>query len=270
MPPPLAMNRIPVLLTAFLFLVSLSTLQAETPPFPAGIDHRPWDRLLKTYVDERGLVDYAGWHANAGDRAALDRYIAQFAPASKTPATGDDAIASLINAYNAITIAWILDNYPTPSIRKTDDPWDVERWQLGGERVSLDDIEHVFLRPEISWAVHSVVVCAARSCPPLRREAFTANNWYALMEDSYRRWLARDDLNRFLPEKNTVRLSKIFDWYEEDFTGEHTIPAVLRRYAPERYEAFLKGDFKIRFLDYHWGLNAQSDLGKDYDHGWFF
>jgi hypothetical protein len=242
---------------------------AHWPPFPAEINHQPWDRLLKTYVDERGMVDYAGWHANAADRQALDTYIAQFAPASETPATGDDAIASLINAYNAITIAWILDNYPTPSIRKTDDPWKAKRWQVGGETVSLDDIEHAFLRPEIGWAVHSVVVCAARSCPPLRQEAFTAETWYGQMEDSYRRWFARDDLNRFLPEDDAVRLSKIFDWYEEDFVEDHTIRSVLRTYAPERFNPFLKTDFKIRFLDYHWGLNAQSDLGADYDHGWF-
>ena len=87
------------------------------------------------------------------------------------------------------------------------------------------------------------------------------------MRDRYRVWLAREDLNRFLPEKNQVRISKIFDWYNGDFRGDHGLPKILARFGPPEHREFLmESDFRIRYLEYHWGLNAQSDLGEDYDH----
>ena len=33
-------------------------------------DHSAWDTLLRKYVDDGGLVDYAGWKQNAGDMRA--------------------------------------------------------------------------------------------------------------------------------------------------------------------------------------------------------
>lgn len=88
-------------LGALLLFVGLS---AAMPEAPAGIDHDPLDRLLQEYVDDKGLVDYGGWKENDQDFAALKDYLSQFAPEPEEPATGDDKIASLINAYNAFTI----------------------------------------------------------------------------------------------------------------------------------------------------------------------
>src|SRR6185436_1865523 len=67
----------------------------------AGIDHAAWDRLLSTYVDEAGLVDYAAWKASAADRRALSDYLARLAAVPEPPAQGSDLAASLINGYNA-------------------------------------------------------------------------------------------------------------------------------------------------------------------------
>ena len=46
---------------------------------PAGIKHDAYDRLLKKYVNDQGLVAYEKWKASAEDRKALDDYVAQFA-----------------------------------------------------------------------------------------------------------------------------------------------------------------------------------------------
>lgn len=241
---------------------------AARPEVPSGIDHGPWDELLGKYVDEKGLVDYRGWHSNKEDLRALDDYLAQFAPAPETPASGDEKIASLINAYNAFTIQTVLKNFPTESIRKLDDPFDGERHRVGGELVSLDHIEHRMLRPMIGWKVHSVVVCAARSCPPLLDEAYFPDTWEEQMKERYRTWLARGDLNEYDTGGfgNTVEISKIFDWYDKDFKGNNSIQNVLRRFGPEEYKDFFAEGFRTRHKKYHWGLNAQSDLGKDYSH----
>ncbi len=144
---------------------------------PSGIDHSAWDRLLKKYVDDKGLVNYGAWKNNREDLEALDSYLKQFAPKPDKPAEGDEKAASLVNAYNAIAIRTVLDAYPVESIHKVGKPFENKRWTIGGEKVSLNDIENGTLRPMLKYAAHSVLVCAARSCPPLQRTAYTSENF---------------------------------------------------------------------------------------------
>ncbi|MFA6963080.1 MAG: DUF547 domain-containing protein [Opitutaceae bacterium] len=241
---------------------------APTVEVPAGIDHAPWDALLKKYIDERGLVAYAKWKAEAADMKALDDYLARLAVPATTPAKGREEIAGLINAYNAFTIRWILPNYPTESIRKLDDSWGKARWTIGGHVVALDEIEHKNLRPLYGWRVHAIIVCAARSCPPLQTTAYTAENLWPLTEQAYHAWLSRDDLNRYDPKTGRVDISPIFKWFKDDFTGTGELSVVLAKFGPEKLGAFFqKADFKVDYMDYHWGLNDQGGLGKDYRHG---
>jgi len=255
-----------------IMMVPFTRAQAEMPTrVPSGIDHTDYDRLLRKYVDDRGLVDYGGWKGNKTDFAALKNYLGQFSLEPEEIAGGDELIASLINAYNAFTIHFILMNYPTESIRLLNEPFDGKRHKVGGKWISVDTIEHKMLRPLIGWKVHAVVVCAARSCPPLLNRAYFPGTWEEQMRERYRAWLAREDLNSFDTKnfRNTAEISKIFKWYEEDFKGEHRVKNVLSRFGPEKYATFLSGDFRIRFKEYHWGLNDQSDLGKNYKHGVF-
>ncbi len=211
---------------------------------PAGIDHAPYDRLLKKYVNDRGLVNYRGWKENAGDLQALRAYTTQFAAKGETT----DA-ASLIDAYNALTIQWVLDNYPVKSIKATDSPWKAKRHRIGGREVSLDEIEHDTLRPQVGYRTHAVLVCAAKSCPPLRAEAYTAEKLDEQLDDAMRRWLGREDLNRFLPAEKRVELSKIFSWYGKDFDN---LRAVLAKYGPMECP-----DCRISHRSYDWALNEQ-------------
>lgn len=250
------------------FLLTATAPAAPTLRVPAGIDHTTWDILLKEYVDSRGLVDYARWSKAAPDRAALFRYVSEFSRTDGEPAVGDEEIASLINAYNAFTVLWILRNYPTPSIRELDDSWGEARWGVGGRAVSLDEIEHKNLRPLYGWKVHAAIVCAARSCPPLQRHAFTAGNLATMTDRSYRAWLGREDLNEFDPAAGKAKVSAIFKWFAGDFAGEGELAAVLEKYAPPAMTAFLRRrTYSVEYLDYHWGLNDQSANGADYDLG---
>ncbi|MCA1604153.1 MAG: DUF547 domain-containing protein, partial [Acidobacteria bacterium] len=126
---------------------------------PAGIDHSPWDRLLKKYVNERGLVAYAKWKGSSEDLRALDGYLKQFEPAPPQPASGNEKAAALINLYNALTMRWILQNYPTESIQALDDSFGAQRHLAGGRKVSLNDIEHGTLRLQIGYRAHATLVC---------------------------------------------------------------------------------------------------------------
>ena len=260
--------------TALYWLFPALVLTAGAQPVepPKGIDHQPLNELLARYVNDQGLVAYAAWKESPEDRKNLRDYLAQFNAVGSEAATGDERIASLINAYNAFTISFILDNYPTESIRLLDDEFKGKRYLIAGKLWSAEDIEIATLRPLIGWKMHSVVVCAARSCPPLLNEAYFADDWEEKMEERYRLWLARPDLNSYHPDqgwgsRGEVDISKIFSWHKVDFKGEVSVQDVLARFGPEKYRAFLeKADYRIKYEDYHWGLNDQSDLGADYKH----
>jgi hypothetical protein len=262
-------RSLPVLM---LFLTAMFGRLTAGPTLsvPADSDASSWDRLLKTYVNEQGLVNYRSWKENPGDLKALDVFISNFEAAPKTPAQGASETAALINLYNALTIRWILQNYPTESIRALDDSFGGARWRVGGRTISVDEIEHKNLRPLYGWKVHATIVCAARSCPPLQREAYTVTNLETLTTQAFRAWLGRNDLNRFEPAAKRVVLSPIFKWFKGDFTGQGELPKVLAHFGPEAHRLFLSsGDFKIDYLDYHWGLNDQSGLGGQYRAGFF-
>jgi Protein of unknown function, DUF547 len=232
---------------------------------PANVSHEAWDTLLKKYVNDRGLVAYADWKKNQTDLEALDSYLKQFVEKPLTPASGNDAAASLINLYNAATIRWILANYPTESIKGLKDSFVAKRHEVGDSRVSLDDIENNALRPLLGYRTHAVLVCAARSCPPLQRFAYAPLQIDEQIDTAYRTWLSRSDLNRFMPDAKKIEISNIFNWYKDDFDKAGGVTKILARYAPQQYHDFLaSGNFETTYLPYNWGLNDQSDQSKEY------
>jgi hypothetical protein len=230
-----------------------------------GIDHSAWDRLAGKYVDGAGLVAYERWKSDAKDREALKSYLEQFAAKPESSAAGNELGASLTNAYNALTVSWVLENFPTESIRALKDSFTEARHSVGGEKVSLDDIEHGTLRPKFGYRVHGAVSCASLSCPPLSSDAYTAEGFEGQLDAAMRRWLARGDLNRFLPAEKKVEISEVFKWFLEDFQKAGGLGSVLRKYAPAQYRDFLaREDYEIEYLSYDWGLNDEKGLGKNY------
>ena len=80
-----------------------------------------------------------------------------------------------------------------------------------------------------------------------------------------RTWLAREDLNRFEPERRQAEISMVFRWSREDFEKAGGVERVLAKYGPEALHAFLAaGGYAIGFLAYDWGLNDQGEEGRHY------
>ena len=268
MPPRLALAGLLGLL-AVCGLVLFKARAAEPPPaqvnVPRGVDHEKFGALLKKYVNDQGLVNYAAWKADAGDVAALDSYLKEFAPKPEKPAEGNARAAALANLYNAGVLSWILQNYPTESVWETKDPFTAKRYTIGGEQVSLNDIENGALRPQIGLEAHSVLVCAARSCPPLQQTAYTAGGFEGQDAKAYHVWLGRTDLNAFDTDKKKAEISSIFKWYKDDFDKAGGVKKVLAEKAPETDRAFLAGgDYEVSYLSYNWGLNDQGEHGRSY------
>ena len=242
-----------------------AAFEGEAVSVPANVSHEAWDGLVKKYVNERGLVAYAAWKENKADLDALEAYLRQFAAKPETPASGNDEAASLINLYNATTVRWILTNYPADSIMGLSDSFGAKRHEIGGRKTSLNDIEHGSARPLLGYRAHAALVCAARSCPPLQRFAYTADKVESQIDTAYRAWLAREDLNHFVPEEKKAEISSIFNWFKEDFAKAGGVKTILPKYAPQQDQNFLAGgDYEISYLAYNWGLNDQGEQGKSY------
>jgi hypothetical protein len=231
----------------------------------AGINHDEYDRLLKKYVNTQGLVNYDAWKQSAADFAVLNEYLKQFAAKTDIPAQGNEKAASLVNAYNAFMLQWILSNYPTESVWSLRGSFTEKRNEIGGRKVSLDDIEHGTLRPLIGYRAHSVLVCAARTCPPLQRSAYSGYQFEKQDDQAFRAWLAREDLNKFLPNGKRVEISSVFKWFKNDFDEAGGIPKILGRYTPASVREFAaSGNYDTKYIPYNWGLNDQGPHGRNY------
>ena len=82
------------------------------------------------------------------------------------------------------------------------------------------------------------------------RPLYTAADLETLLETNMRRFLDDPSRNRIDRERRELRLSRIFEWYAEDFGG----PQELARYV----DGFVDGDvagFDVSFLEYSWELN---------------
>jgi Protein of unknown function, DUF547 len=223
----------------------------------------PWDKILRQYVNQQHLVDYA--KLKQQDWKKLRDFVASLGQEGLQPLSPNAKKALLINAYNAMTMEWIVENYPVQSIWDTSRPFKAHRFHLAGEAASLDEIESR-LREMKDPRIHAALVCAARSCPPLRREAYTADNINAQLDSNVREWLANPALNRFDTNKRIATVSPIFKWYGKDFQAySGGLRGFLIQFGPPAAVEKLKdGKFAIRFATYHWGLNDQSGRGKGY------
>jgi Protein of unknown function, DUF547 len=240
--------------------------------------HAAWTTLLKKHVvllggGKASQLRYAGM---ARDREALKAYLDSLSAVSRAAFDGFSKAqqqAFLMNAYNAFTVELILSKYPNlQSIRDLGSllkkPWSIKNVPLLGDTVTLDNIEHDMLRKRGSYddpRVHFAVNCASIGCPMLREEAFVAERLEAQLEEQTRRFMSDRSRNRYDSASGKLELSKIFDWYGDDFKQGHkgisSLAAFAARYAelladaPADRDKLRGQQVAVAFLDYDWKLN---------------
>jgi hypothetical protein len=231
-----------------------------------SFDHATWDALLADTVTD-GFVDYAVMRER---RAELDRYLGRIAEAELGTLSRDHLMALLINAYNAYTVASILDHPGVESIREIDGVWKERKHPVGGFEVTLDEIEHGLLRPYFKDPrVHVAVNCASWSCPPLPPWAFDGERLDAQLEEWTRAFFADPDYATL--RDGRLWLSRILDWYGGDFTAPgaepraDTLAGFVARYAPESLRSAIEeagGNPPVEFFEYDWSLNDAARLRR--------
>jgi hypothetical protein len=249
------------LLVLFLFLFAVIISSAQTTTMDnkgfhqelskkSGPIHFLWDELLKKHVTEQGDVDYKSFKK---DHGKLLGYISILSKVSVDDhfqtLSKEDHLAFWINAYNALTIDLILRNYPVKSIKEINNPWKQRLWEFGKNNYNLDEIEHEILRNMNEPRIHFAIVCASYSCPKLQNEAFTAEKLDQQLTKVTKEFLA--DTNRNQISENSIKISKIFDWFSKDFTKNGSLIDFLNLYT----EVNISPNAKKRYKDYNWALN---------------
>lgn len=288
------LNPIFTLKTVSLITISaLGTAYAhQKDPNHVWLDYSSFEYVLKTYVNEQGMVKYAELK---GDREDLDQFLSDISGLSRVeydtwPAK--EKIAFWINAYNAQTLKAIVDHYPIEpsgfksllypknSIRQIPGLWNRLHFSVVQGSVTLSKIEHKILRKQFAEPkIHFALVCASMGCPSLRNEPYVAYRLEEQLNDQVSKLMDDPDKFRMNTDKKIIEISPIFEWFSEDFfvwsdqkrvsgysKSEWAVYLFLEKYLPEDHIYFDSPEgYTIDFLDYDWSLNelVVSDLIED-------
>lgn len=249
--------------------------------------HEDFDRILHRFVDDHGLVDYATLKNHAHDLEQYYLLLTRYSPDSRPDLfpTEQSRLAYWINAYNAAAIKTVLTHYPISSVADIKRPFPFfflprksgffffQRVTFGGKTTSLYYIEHgVILKRFAEPRVHFALNCAARGCPRLPRQAFTAEHLDEQLDREARQFLSEERNVKIDHREKVVLLSSIFDWYKEDFLTWYrdrfpgqktTLVNYVALYLPPEKAQELRGDagsYQVRFIPYDWRLNDQRNV----------
>ena len=273
-----------VLAIASLIVCAVATMTAQPVPSNVHPLHRPFDQLLDVYVRD-GFVYY---NALRIERGRLDAYIASLnSPTATALAKGspDEQKAFWINAYNALVLRTVIDNfpikgrakeYPVSSIRQIPGAFEKATHRVAGRTVSLDAIEKDILSPLGDARALLALGRGSYGGGRLRSEAFDGPTIEASLAAVVDESASRVELVKIDEAENAVTMSPIFSWREPVFIASlaDKAPEVFKQRSgleravlalvyggvstPERL--FLeKNSFKMTFHEYDWRLN---DLGN--------
>lgn len=257
-------GAIPMILTTLFLIVSalvgcttVPTSYAPVDPIaPAEFSHQAFHNALASHVDN-GQVDYPGLQADdrfAAYLSQLDRIDPNALPTEK------DRLAFWINAYNAFAIKGILDGFSPATTVGRYRYFIGREYQVGGKTVDLYDLERKILIDRFREPrIHFAIVCASASCPKLQPWAYQGDQLEAQLDLAAREFLNDQTKNRFDRTRKIAYLSKICDWFAEDFAAKAgSLQRYVAQYMSDRVLAqeLLVMPYRIEFLEYDWSLNG--------------
>ena len=132
---------------------------------------------------------------------------------------------------------------------------------MANRHLSQDDIEEILRKEFKDPRIHFAIICASSSCPKLPRVAYTEGNVQARLKEETQEYLNSERGIRVDRAGNILYLSRIFDWFEEDFVEQSgSVTNFIRPYLGREVLSFLDRKPKKKFLGYNWTLNAQEPL----------
>ncbi|KAH3857774.1 uncharacterized protein LOC127871497 [Dreissena polymorpha] len=245
-------------------------------------------KLKGEFIQEDGKgVNYAGMKDSALFQDYIDNVAPQLQHVDLDNITEYEKKAFFINIYNALTIHGLASLAELPqSVLKVKHFWATTCYNIGGLVYSLDDVEHGILRGnrghpstieptfktddprlkfivnELDPRIHFALVCGAKSCPAIN--VYSAENLDQALDAATRSFCAQE-VSMFT-ETNEIWLSKIFQWYSQDFgrtdidVMKWTVP-YLEKSVQDRAHLLLTklekvSPVDVKYNEYDWSLNC--------------
>jgi hypothetical protein len=209
---------------------------------------------LAKFVDENGNVNYGAIKRNPLEIKAL---VKRYETTDAKVLTDSDREAFYLNAYNVLVINQIAAYYPSESVQKIPGFFDKNLVTVAGEKMTLNDLEAKKLRePFHDPRVHFALVCGAKGCPRLNRQAFVGNQVDAQLTVQARKVLQDPKFIRVNEATKTVQISQIFKWYEADFkaTGKTGL-AYINQFRDSKA---IPATYAVEYYPYDWALNDRK------------
>jgi hypothetical protein len=240
-------------------VLAMSAADAAAAPEEFG-PTAPWARVLKTYVNSQGQVDFEALSRQPDDLRAYIDYVASVSPESAPDAfvTREARLAYYINSYNALAM-WNVLAYGIPSsLSKFPARFRFFYWKeftVGGRKISLYRYENDVIRPLGEERVHFALNCMVVACPRLPREPFRAEALESQLEREAREFFSESRNLEIDHVEKRVRVSEILSFYNEDFLAKSpSLIAYINRYRVEK----IPEDYALEFISYDWTVNSQT------------
>lgn len=207
------------------------------------------DTFFKKYVSD-GSVSYASVKKNISE---IDGLYKQVGDMNLSKENDVNKKTFYINAYNIIVIYWVAKHYPLKSPLDDSGFFDKVKHKVAGEDLTLNALEIKKLLSTFKDArVHFVLACAARSCPPLASFAYTPDQLDKQLTERTTQALNNPNWLKVQSTKKKVELSKIFEWYNKDFTaGGKSLIEWINQYRKEK----IPTSYSVGYYEYDWALN---------------
>lgn len=261
-----------------LILIQSSTVQASfykslwpkwevnNPLSKEIISHELWQDFLNRHVstneEKINLVDYA--NIDQKDFDQLKQYIKTMSQIDIDNYNRQEQLAYWINLYNALTVQTVANYYPIANIQEirispglfSIGPWGANLIMVKNTQLSLDDINNRIIRP--IWndpRTHYTLNNATIGAPNLNKQVYQGTTIEEQLNNA-----ASTYINSFRGAQvieGKLIISKIYDWYEEDFGGtkQYVINHLLQ-FAQEPLLSQLKHINSIDSYIYNWHINS--------------
>lgn len=222
-----------------------------------------WEYVLANYVDEEGRTNFK---ALSEDIAPLENVVTfiGFASPTATPelfSSPEEVMSYHINSYNALAMFGVIEKGIPDGFTSFFSRAAFFKFRdvvIGGKVTNLYDYENDVIRPLNEPTAHFALNCMVKDCPRLPKTPFYPESLNETLEQ-----LAHEFFNKqkhfYLDDKRKrAYVSEILDFYTEDFVASgkaRDLPQYINKYI----EQPIPSNYKLRFIDYDWRINAQPE-----------
>lgn len=243
--------------------------EVNNPLSKEAISHQEWQDFLDRYVitneEKINLVNYE--QLTQKDLESLKNYIEKMSQINIDNYNRNEQLAYWINFHNALTVHTVARYYPVTNIQEINispglfsvGPWGANLATIDNSVLSLDDINNRIIRP--IWndpRTHYALNNATIGAPNLNKQAYQG----ALIEQQLNEAAISyvNSLRGVQVIEGRLIISKLYDWYEEDFGGtKQDVITHLLQFAQEPLLSQLKHTNSIDSYIYNWHINSPAD-----------